>query len=86
MIENEFPQKLSKLKIISKPDIETTGKFEIFLNGKLVHSKKHKGHGFFHNNAKQQVLIFDEIQKLLDVMDEQEEAQIGQQAKLQLVE
>lgn len=36
--------------------------FEITVNGKLVHSKKTKGHGFLHTNAEQQEIVYKAIE------------------------
>ena len=36
--------------------------FEITVNGKLVHSKKTKDHGFLHTNVNQQSVVFKAIQ------------------------
>ena len=35
--------------------------FEIEVNGRIVHSKKTKGHGFLHTNAAQQKVVFAAI-------------------------
>ena len=35
--------------------------FEIEVNGRIVHSKKKRGHGFLHTNADQQKAVFAAI-------------------------
>jgi selT/selW/selH-like putative selenoprotein len=46
-------------------DQGTTGNFEITLNGKLIHSKKHQGHGFLASNPEQQEVVFAAIEAAL---------------------
>ena len=58
MISTKFG---SQVKIISKKDSSTAGNFEITVDGTLVHSKKNNGHGFLHDNAKQQEAVFAAI-------------------------
>jgi hypothetical protein len=37
----------------------------MFLNGTLVHSKKHLGHGFFSENPTQQQVVYQKIRESL---------------------
>ena len=43
-------------------DRGTTGNFEISIDGKIVHSKKHQGQGFFHSNKSSQKVVFAELE------------------------
>ena len=63
ILDKKFPDCID---IISNKDPQSTGNFEITVDGTLVHSKKTKGHGFFHTNAEQQEIVFKAIQDAID--------------------
>ena len=58
LILKKFPE---NVEVVSKKDATTTGNFEVTVNGTLVHSKKTQGHGFLHQNDKQQEVVFAAI-------------------------
>jgi len=63
LILENFPDcDAKKLKVEGTSDSGVTGNFEITVNGKLVHSKKKKGHGFLTDNKVQQKVVFKAIE------------------------
>lgn len=65
ILENFPDQDSTKLKVQGASDSGVTGNFEISVNGKLVHSKKKKGHGFLTDNKVQQGVVFKAITQAL---------------------
>ena len=63
ILDKKFPDSVD---IISNKDPQSTGNFEITVNGTLIHSKQTKGHGFFHTNAEQQEVVFKSIQDAIN--------------------
>jgi len=61
-LEDEFP---GKLEIVSMRDPGTTGNFNVFINGQLVHSKKERGQGKCESQAEVDAII-SHINKLLE--------------------
>jgi selT/selW/selH-like putative selenoprotein len=57
LIQKEFPG----VQVEDRMDPVRTGNFEVFVNGTLVHSKTHQGHGFLHENAAQQQVVLKAI-------------------------
>ena len=51
-----------------------TSNFEVRVNGKLLHSKI-GGDGFFHTNAKSQVVVIDEIQRIVEEAEAETETE-----------
>ena len=68
LIEDEFNHD-ERILVLDVVDATKTGNFEIRVDGELVHSKATRKDGFLHNNAKQQVIVLDAIQKRLDAIE-----------------
>lgn len=61
MVKTKFQSKANSINIVGKKTPTPSGKFEVIVNGTLVHSKD-KGHGFVDSTEKQEK-IFNEISK-----------------------
>ena len=72
MLYEEFPATVVDIKLV--PDKDVTGNFEMTVDGKLVHSKKTRNEGFFHNNARQQVIVIDAINEAFEQRKKEREA------------
>mmetsp|Transcript_14680 Transcript_14680/g.25993 ORF Transcript_14680/g.25993 Transcript_14680/m.25993 type:complete len:123 (-) Transcript_14680:43-411(-) len=69
LIKKNFPASMfpeAELVFDEIKDSEKTDKFEIKVDGKLLHSKKTKDHDFFHLSKPQQKVVFAAIEDVID--------------------